>query len=227
MPSWVAGGLPLEHRYVLAAGGVGVLAEQAHDAVLGVAETPQRAAEGVARGFIGKGKPVHGRYSRHPDDQTPHLAVDYVRTRCRPAAGTDGRGRSCDDRPDADVHVQIEGREVVECGVDTTVLKKCAARYTAPALKVGAHVLRVRAIDAKKRKSRITTVAFAIQLPPPPPPPPVGPLAVKKTVPVDAWPGNPLIAFGSVWISSAQTGSLTRLDAATGNLISKIPTSGS
>jgi streptogramin lyase len=43
---------------------------------------------------------------------------------------------------------------------------------------------------------------------------------------VDAWPGNPLIAFGSVWISSAQTGSLTRLDAATGNLISKIPTSG-
>jgi streptogramin lyase len=41
---------------------------------------------------------------------------------------------------------------------------------------------------------------------------------------VDAWPGNPLVAFGSVWIPSAQTGVLTRLDAATGNLISKIGT---
>ena len=119
-----------------------------------------------------------------------------------------------------------KGAKSFECGVDTTVLKKCAARYTAPALKTGAHVLRVRAIDAKKRKSRVTSVAFTIQPPPPPPPPPVGPLAVKKTVPVDPWPGDPLVAFGSVWIPSSQTGVLTRLDVATGNLISKIPTSG-
>lgn len=118
-----------------------------------------------------------------------------------------------------------KGARSFECGVDTTVLKKCTARYTTRALTVGAHQLRVRAVDAKKRKSRITTVAIAIRTPPPPPPPPVGPLAVKKTVAVDAWPGNPLIAFGSVWIPSAQTGILTRLDATTGNLISKIATS--
>jgi streptogramin lyase len=119
-----------------------------------------------------------------------------------------------------------KGARSFECAVDSTVLTKCAARYKTKSLAVGAHKLRVRAVGAKNRKSRITTVAFTIQAPPPPPPPPVGPLAVKKTVPVDPWPGNPLVAFGSVWIPSSQTGILTRLDATTGNLIAKIGTSG-
>jgi streptogramin lyase len=109
-----------------------------------------------------------------------------------------------------------------ECAVDTAALKKCAARYTTPKLALGAHKLRVRAVDKKKRKSRITTVAFTVVEPPPPPPPPVGPLSVKKTVALEGWPGNPLIAFGSVWIPSSQTGVLTRLDPTTGNVVAKI-----
>jgi len=103
--------------------------------------------------------------------------------------------------------------------------ESAAARFTSAPLAVGAHKIRARAVDMKKRKSRITTVAFTIVAPPPPPPPPpppVGPLAVKKTVPLEGWPGNPLIAFGSVWIPSSQTGVLTRLDPETGNVVAKI-----
>jgi streptogramin lyase len=115
-----------------------------------------------------------------------------------------------------------KGARSFECAVDAAALKKCAARFTSARLAVGAHKLRVRALDAKKRKSRITTVAFTITPPPPPPPPPVGPLTVKQTVPVAGWPGNPLIAFGSVWIPSSQTGVLTRLDPADGHVIATI-----
>jgi hypothetical protein len=112
-----------------------------------------------------------------------------------------------------------KGARSFVCGVDTTVLKKCAARYTTTSLAVGAHKLRVRALDAKKRMSKIATITFTIKALPPPP---VGPLTVKKTVAVDAWPGNPLVEFGSVWIPSAQVGSLTRLDAQTGAVVAKI-----
>jgi streptogramin lyase len=112
-----------------------------------------------------------------------------------------------------------KGARSFECAVDKAVLTRCAARYKTPSVGIGVHKLRVKAIDAQKRKSRITTVAFTIQALPPPP---VGPLSVKKTVPVDAWPGNPLVAFGSVWIPSAQAGTVTRLDASTGNPIAKI-----
>jgi streptogramin lyase len=115
-----------------------------------------------------------------------------------------------------------KGARSFECAVDTAPLKKCAARFTSTPLAVGAHKLRVRAVDAKKRKSRITTVAFTITTPPPPPPPPVGPLTVKQTVPVAGWPGNPLIAFGSVWIPSSQTGVLTRLDPTDGHVVATI-----
>jgi hypothetical protein len=65
-----------------------------------------------------------------------------------------------------------KGEKSFECGVDTTVLKKCAVRYKTKSLAIGAHKLRVRAVGANKRKSRITTVAFTINAPPPPPPPP-------------------------------------------------------
>src|SRR5439155_720140 len=65
-----------------------------------------------------------------------------------------------------------KGARSFVCGVDTTVLKKCAARYTTTSLSVGAHKLRVRALDAKKRMSRIATVTFTIRALPPPPVPP-------------------------------------------------------
>ena len=115
-----------------------------------------------------------------------------------------------------------KGAVSFQCAVDAAALKRCAARFTSAPLALGAHKLRVLAVDKKKRKSRSTTVAFKIVEPPPPPPPPVGPLAVKKTVALEPWPGNPLIAFGSVWIPSSQTGVLTRLDPDTGNVVAKI-----
>jgi streptogramin lyase len=114
-----------------------------------------------------------------------------------------------------------KGARSFECAIDIAPLKKCAARFTAPQLAVGAHKLRVRAVDAKKRKSKITTVAFKITAPAPPPPP-AGPLKVNKTVPVDPWPGQPLIAFGSLWVPSTMTGKVERLDAATGAPIAHI-----
>jgi streptogramin lyase len=115
-----------------------------------------------------------------------------------------------------------KGAVSFQCAVDAAALKKCTARFTTAPLALGAHKLRVLAIDKTKKKSRITTVAFKIVEPPPPPPPPVGPLGVKKTVALEAWPGNPVIAFGSVWVPSSQTGVLTRIDATTGNVIAKI-----
>jgi hypothetical protein len=114
-----------------------------------------------------------------------------------------------------------KGAKSFECAVDAAALKKCAARYTAPQLAIGAHKLRVRAVDAKKRKSTITTVAFTITAPTPPPPP-AGPLKVNKTVPVDASPGEPLIAFGSLWVPSSTTGKVERLDVATGAPVADI-----
>jgi streptogramin lyase len=140
-----------------------------------------------------------------------------------PAPSVSGARSTTDTTPT--FSFKSKGARSFECGVDTTVLKKCAARYTAKTLAVGAHKLRVRAVNVKKRKSRVTTVAFVIKALPPPPPPPVGPLAVKKTVALDGWPGNPLIAFGSVWIPSTQAGTVTRLDALTGELVTKIATS--
>jgi streptogramin lyase len=111
-----------------------------------------------------------------------------------------------------------KGARSFECAVDAAALKKCAARFTSARLAVGAHKLRVRAVNAKKQKSRITTVAFKITaaVPPPPPPPPAGPLRVAATAPVDAWPGNPVVAFGSLWVPSSKTGSVERLNATTG-----------
>jgi hypothetical protein len=113
-----------------------------------------------------------------------------------------------------------KGARSFECAVDTVALKKCAARFTSKPLTVGAHKLRVRAVTGKK-KSRITTVAFKINavVPPPPPPPPAGPLKVAATVPVDAWPGNPVVAFGSLWVPSSKTGTVERLDATAGTPI--------
>jgi streptogramin lyase len=115
-----------------------------------------------------------------------------------------------------------KGARSFECAVDAAALKKCPARFTTAPLAVGAHKLRVRAIDKQKRKSRVTTVAISIKEPPPPPPPPVGPLSVKKTVAIGGWPGNPVIAFGSLWVPNSQTGSLLRINPTTGDVVAKI-----
>jgi streptogramin lyase len=114
-----------------------------------------------------------------------------------------------------------KGARSFECGVDTVTLKKCAARFTTKPLAVGAHKLRARAVNAKKKKSRITTVAFKITAPVTPPPP-TGPLKVAATVPVDAWPGNPLVAFSALWVPSSQTGTVERLNATTGAPVAHI-----
>lgn len=136
-----------------------------------------------------------------------------------PAPTVSGARQTSDSTPS--FTFKSKGAKSFECAVDAAALKKCAVRYTAPKLAVGAHKLRVRAVDAKKRKSRITAIAFTITAPtppppPPPPPPPAGPLKVNATVPVDAWPGSPLIAFGSLWVPSSKTGTLERLNVTTG-----------
>ena len=69
-----------------------------------------------------------------------------------PPPCTDRRRRACDDDTTPTFTFKSKGARSFECGVDTVTLKKCTARFTTEALAVGAHKLRVRAVNAKKEE---------------------------------------------------------------------------
>jgi len=137
------------------------------------------------------------------------------------------------------------------CAVDRPALRRCRRRITLT-LARGAHVLRVRAVDAHGRQSAVTTVRVRI-LEPRAPEIQVGsePLNViaagdsvwtenygdgtvsildvasesAKTVDVGGQPGGITFGAGSVWVSDLGGGPLTRLDLS-GHVLARIPIGG-
>jgi glutamine cyclotransferase len=95
------------------------------------------------------------------------------------------------------------------CAFDSMVLHRCGARYS-EGLAVGLHVLRVRAVGRGGKLSRLVTVRVRVR---PLPTPPT--LRADATVAVPRWPGVPAVAAGSIWIPSAGTGTVVRMDPET------------
>ena len=116
------------------------------------------------------------------------------------------------------VHLRFQARERgvaarrirFRCALDGGRLKSCPASFTAR-LAVGAHSLRVRAVDPRGRTGPITRVRITVQ----PSGPPV------KSIPVSGSPVNLVFAQDAVWASSSD-GSVSRIDPATNKVAARI-----
>jgi outer membrane protein assembly factor BamB len=100
------------------------------------------------------------------------------------------------------------------CSIDRKRLHGCPRRYT-PALRLGRHTLRVRAVDPKGRTS-LTSLAHVSVVPSLP--------HADQTIRVGKEPYNIAAGFGSVWV--AVEGELVRLDPATGKVVARIAVGG-
>jgi hypothetical protein len=107
--------------------------------------------------------------------------------------------------------VGVLAREIrFRCAVDRAKLHACSTRYT-PTLKLGQHVLRVRAVDPRGRTSRTSVARLSVLLPTP---------RAEQTIRVGNAPYNLAAGFGSVWVTVS--GGLVRLDPATGAVVARI-----
>ena len=116
------------------------------------------------------------------------------------------------------VHLRFQARERgvaarrirFRCALDGGRLKSCPASFTAR-LAVGAHSLRVRAVDPRGRTGPITRVRITVQ--------PSGPSV--KSIPVSGSPVNLVFAQDAVWASSSD-GSVSRIEPATNKVAARI-----
>lgn len=99
------------------------------------------------------------------------------------------------------------------CAFDTPRLHRCAARYS-QTLRLGTHVLRVRAVGRRHTLSRTTTVRVVVSAP-------VPVLQVGATVTVGPGAGVPATSPGTVWVPTTADGMLVRV--AMGTLAGRTP----
>jgi streptogramin lyase len=100
------------------------------------------------------------------------------------------------------------------CAMDSKQLHACRARYT-PMLGLGQHTLNVRAVDPRRRASRLSVARVSVVRPIP---------HADQTIRVGTAPYNVAAGFGSVWV--AVDGGLARLDPTTGTVIAHIAVGG-
>ena len=100
------------------------------------------------------------------------------------------------------------------CSFDRVRLHPCPARYR-QRLKVGRHVLRVRAVDPRGRKSALTRVLVRIIKGP-----------TLRKVEVGGQPFSLAEAAGSIWIANFLSGTVERLDPATNRVTARIQVGG-
>lgn len=96
------------------------------------------------------------------------------------------------------------------CALDGARWKSCRASFTVR-LAVGAHSLRVRAVDPRGRSGPVTLVRITVQ--------PSGPAVTS--IPVSGAPINLVFAESAVWASSSD-GSVSRIDPATNRVTARI-----
>jgi virginiamycin B lyase len=110
------------------------------------------------------------------------------------------------------------GAVAFRCAFDSRRLHRCARRYS-QRLAVGTHVLRVRAVGRDGRRSRVTTVRVRILQRSPALPS----IPIAKTIAVGRGSGAPATGFGSVWVPNTGDGTLARVDASNGTVVTRIP----
>src|SRR5215831_10280768 len=101
------------------------------------------------------------------------------------------------------------------CAFDMTRLHACARSYAAR-LRVGAHVLRVQAVDPAGRKSPTTVVHVTVKAMPPPTP----------SVGVGEEPVNIAYGAGSVWVANLTSGTISRIDVSRSKVTATITIAG-
>lgn len=111
------------------------------------------------------------------------------------------------------------GRIRFRCAFDSTRLRACARRYS-KRLAVGAHRLRVQAVDPGGRRSRVTVVRVVVVAPAP------RTLPVTATVTVGATPVGVAFGAGAVWAVNFRGGSVSRIDPATNRVTATIDVGG-
>jgi YVTN family beta-propeller protein len=108
------------------------------------------------------------------------------------------------------------GAHGFRCAIDARPFAACQSPWT-PRLTVGAHVLRVRALDARRRPGRTTTLNVRVLAP--------GPRA-RQAVTVEGSPWGMLLAQDSLWVASFNADVVLRLDPVTGATRARIPLGG-
>jgi hypothetical protein len=101
-----------------------------------------------------------------------------------------------------------------ECAFDDTFLDRCARRFS-QVLEPGNHVLRVRAVLRKGRKSRTAVVRVRIRLA-------VPELQLGASIRVGPGAGVPAIGAGAVWVPTTSDGMLVRVDPASGAVTARV-----
>src|SRR5919198_763469 len=100
------------------------------------------------------------------------------------------------------------------CAFDRPLLHRCAARYR-QRLSVGRHVLRVRAVDGRGRRSALTRVVVQVVKG-----------ARLREIEVGGRPFSLAEAAGSLWIANFLSGAVERLDPATNRVVARISVGG-
>ena len=103
------------------------------------------------------------------------------------------------------------------CELDRRPWHRCARRYT-PSLRLGRHLLLVKAVDPKGGTSPATRVVVRVVRRS------AGPAPADQTIAVGAQPFNVAFGFGSLWVAVDAT--LVRLDPASGTVQARIPVGG-
>jgi streptogramin lyase len=107
------------------------------------------------------------------------------------------------------------GAASFRCSFDSTVLHRCARKFS-QRLDPGPHVLRVRAVDKRRRQSKVVTVRVNVLLPG------VPGLLLGSPIAVGRGAGVPAVGVGAAWVPTTGDGMLARVDAASGAVTARV-----